>query len=85
MHDLSVAEHEHRLAYAERQFEHWRLRVVQAQLEAQRELAIGRLDHAEKRIDAANNWLRHLEDCNGTIDEHRRALAALRVGEGNHG
>lgn len=79
MGDLSVTEHEHRLAFAERQHEHFRLRVIQAQIEAQAAIARGRVEEVDRKLDVARNYLGYMAECNDTIDTHRRAV--LRVGE----
>jgi hypothetical protein len=71
---LTKKEHEHRLAFAERQHQGWRQRVTQNQVQAQLELARGDLVAASRALDAAKNWIEHVNACNETIDTHRRAL-----------
>lgn len=69
------AEQEHQLAYAERQWRNWALRVKHAQLRVDVALAKGDLKEAERALDASKNWLEHLDECNGTINGLRRSLS----------
>lgn len=71
---MSLTEHKHRLAFAERQFQQWMQRVTHNHLKAQVELAKGDHVAAAKSLDVAKNWIEHVNTCNETIDGHRRAL-----------
>lgn len=71
---LSDREHRHRLAYAERHHEYLRLRVIQAQIRASIAMAHGEDDKAMDQLQIAQNYIEFMDDCNHTIDIHRRAL-----------
>lgn len=71
---MTKTEHEHRLAFTERQFEHFRLRAAQNQMYAQLALAKGDLKKAERELQAARNHLDFINECNETADMHRRAI-----------
>lgn len=76
-----LVEASHRLAYAERQHEHFRLRAVQAQLEATHAMAGGRLDDAISKLDVARNYIKHMADCNDAIDALRRDAPSSSASE----
>ena len=67
-----VAERAHRLAYAEKQWVSYRLRVEQNHLQAQVCLARGETEKAENYARVALNFIRFMEECTDTIDSLRR-------------
>lgn len=76
---MDKQEHAHRLAFAERQFELYKLRATQAQLEASYRMALGDHAGANEKLGAARNFLQFLNECNETIDDHRRAIAFVKM------
>lgn len=71
---MSPTELRHRIAFGERQHEHFLRRVVQAQLWAQVAVAMGDLDAARSHLDCAKRHMDFVSDCNDAIDASRRAL-----------
>lgn len=72
---VDVTEQQHQLAYAERQWEHYRLRALAAQLDAQVALAAGEPGTAKDRANVFRRYIEHMADCNDTLDTLRRAVA----------
>jgi hypothetical protein len=68
------------LAYAERQFEHFKLRVLHAQLEVQVQIALGHPNEAKQLLERSRNWMQNLADCNDTIARIREVVGELEKG-----
>lgn len=71
---MSPAELRHRIAYGERQHDHFMARAGQAHLLAQLAIAEGRYDAAKDHLACAKRHLDFVADCNDSIDGHRRKL-----------